>query len=144
MKSKSSRRGFLALLGTAPIAAPVVAKDAAATMGLLSLGRNAASVGATVMGYDGGPPNVTSRESWAARSLRLFWSRRSVKVREVHADALALVLSPNLASLRSISPAAAYAINRTRSRAKINDDYWTEIQEDIAEETKSKIMGGLS
>lgn len=31
MKSKSSRRGFLALLGTAPIAAPVVAKDAAAT-----------------------------------------------------------------------------------------------------------------
>lgn len=138
IKSKSSRRGFLALLGTAPIAAPVVAKEAAVAAGLTSLGPSAAMGGMIAASGSYGAP--MPQVEWLKESISLFGSDQKKRERKDRADGHARILHPNIASLRSVSPSAAYAINKEHLLAEIERRDWQYLQDEMARWAKSGIL----
>lgn len=137
----STRRNFMAMIGISPIAGPVVAKEAAVAMGLsgpiggaLANGGYAISPGAPV-GLAGGG------RSWAQRALDYMNS--DVGAREIDADArhAARVLDPDLAAMRSVSPAYAYRRQRERCEIEIRERRTASIMRQIADEAKQDLLG---
>jgi hypothetical protein len=107
-----SRRGVLRLIGMAPIAAQTAAKEAAASMGLISRGSATAVGFDTMASADRGRPTID--KGWAAARLReiLGGEERERVAREMGPIS---ILDPDLASHRSLSPSVAYAIQRERN-----------------------------
>lgn len=135
-----ARRRFLSFLVAAPAAVPVIAKEAAAKLGLE--GALGGMIGPhTLPGY-GVPASLSTgaSEHWAKRALREFWSPAKQRERAETIDGAARRLDPDLASMRSLSPAAAYQLQRTRCKARVEqksldhyNDHW---QEHLAEQAQ--------
>lgn len=118
-----ARRSFLKLIGAAPIAGPVVAKEAAAKMGMSSLlgGAGAAMGGSGEALLRGGlNKQEGSWLDWAQAELRNVFSERNVAEmrRRVIRNGEARLLDADLASMRSASPAAAYQLQIERCVAR--------------------------
>lgn len=116
MLAPANRRGFLKLLGAAPIAAPVVAKDAAQKIGLEG------ALGGNIGPHFDGPMGVPDGDhrSWIKKALSRFWSPAQKRQRAESAEWMARRLDPDLASMRSLSPAAAYRIQYERCCGRID------------------------
>jgi hypothetical protein len=105
------RRGFLRLLAAAPVAAPVVAREAAQKAGVTSLGLGAelASQGISGPSPYGGEKEWVS--SWCREVLSKGWAderRKAILSSSVGR------LDPDLASSRSLSLSAAMRMQRER------------------------------
>lgn len=136
-----ARRRFLSLLGAAPAAIPVIAKEAAAKLGLEG------ALGG-MLGPHTLPPclpsvdscGIGTSEHWAKQAMRKFWSPTKKRERAETIDGSARRLDPDLASMRSISPAAAYQLQRARCKSRIEQQNWNyysdHLQEHLAEQAE--------
>lgn len=118
-----ARRAFLKLLPASIMAGPVVAQEAAAKMGLRSV-IGGASAGKLV-GYAGSPypqdcntGTPISEIDWLKERLKSYADpeylariRRDMRMNVTRLD-------PDIASMRGISPSAAYSIQLDREVAK--------------------------
>lgn len=118
------RRSFLRALAAAPVAAPVIAREATQKAGIPALGCGPS----TWVGAMGGAPVPTDQGGYAASRLReLFdpaWERQQ---RESAARNGVSRLDPDLASARSFSLSAAIRMQRERDverEIKNSRDYW--------------------
>ena len=112
------RRGFLKFLSVSPVAAPVAAKEAAYAMGLNGsiggLGEHGmAPVGGQI--YDG----PVSSKSWIIDQVKSLFSEEERENRRLAALDYGRRLDPDLASMRSVSPAFAYRAQVARSERRI-------------------------
>lgn len=132
----STRRKFLAIMGAAPVAVPIAAKEASAKMGLL------APIGAPP---EGGPLSsglggcsVSGDDTGTYLANMLGGIDRGEEDKEFHRDAKygARVLDPDLASLRSISPSFAYVTQRQRTFNEYKRMRRERILQDIAMHAK--------
>lgn len=117
----SNRRGFLGLIGSVVAAPQTAAKTAAQAMGLSApTGLLAAQIvkeGATP-GMSSGP------HEWAVEQIGLFWTDRHKRNRKAEVAMRSKLLDPDLASMRSISPSAAYSIQMSRTQKRVDDERW--------------------
>lgn len=120
---KANRRSFLALLGGVAASPTASAKAAAQAMGLSgALGGAAAAINEPrVIGHAGGPYSSQSTLDHISQLMNEMMSERGKMERRLNAAEVARRLDPDLASMRSMSPSAAYAIQRKRSEAAILD-----------------------
>jgi hypothetical protein len=103
-----ARRSFLKLIGVAPVAGPVAAKEAAAKMGLQGV------IGGALM--RGGPgeacapqPWTQAQEvSWLKENLATWQSDEQREERRYYERDYARQLDGDIAALRSVSPSYAY------------------------------------
>lgn len=112
MSKTLARRGFLRLAALAPVAA----REAAAKMGLspaTSLSGGIGLPGASLSGESAGG------DAWIKRALDAFGTARKAREINSRARAEARMLDPDLASMRSVSAAAAYTIQRSRCFRRI-------------------------
>jgi hypothetical protein len=109
------RRGFLRLLGAAPVALPVVAREAATKAGIGAVGVGMS--GAPEASYGG---SITSSEGdWIASvAKRVFSKDWEDEERERLKRWNVTSLDPDLASSRSLSLSAAMNIQRARNIEK--------------------------
>lgn len=116
------RRKFLSLLAVAPAAGPVAAKEAAQKMGLsaVTMAQGGAVDGVPVGGY--GDSSAQSESDWVRDEMKEFWSDDARRQRWQSAKWAAKALDPDLAALRSVSPAWAYNMQRTRVLAAVEDE----------------------
>lgn len=134
----STRRNFLALVGMAPIAAPVAAKEAAAAMGLAGpLGGMAANIGTMCAPS----PGLADDGSWARRALARMLSEEGKREIINDAKAYARNLDADLAAMRSVSPAFAYRLQCDRNEAQITRHRRESLLRDIAEASKRNLLG---
>jgi hypothetical protein len=120
-----NRRGFLKAAAVAPIAAPAVAGDVAAKIGLSSAaqlgGMGAAMRPQVLPGYWGEKANEALSDTpesvaeWVRRRLSSEFSDDTIAYRWREAHSMARMLDPDLAACRSISPVAAYRIQAARN-----------------------------
>lgn len=116
----NSRRAFLRLLGATPVALPVAAKEAAAKMGLASITSAAGALpGDTLPTLHGPVPTASGGDGWLRDALAdLTTPTKQAEFRE-RAALQAGRLDADLAALRSVSPAAAFAIQRERCFVRV-------------------------
>lgn len=119
------RRNFLRILATAPVAAPVAVKEAAAKMGLSSVTAAFASGGN--VGLQTGVP-MGDRE-YTQQRWEYFLSSGGRRDRVRQAQFLARTLDSDIAAMRSISPAGAYALQVERALARIESEERVSIAE---------------
>lgn len=114
---KVARRGFLSLLAAAPMAVPVAVKDAAAKMGL-----SAVTGPGEMMGSIGGNSPVGNgydEAGYITQSIKEFWSPQVAADRAEQARSRASRLDPDLAAMRSVSPAWAHRVQTARCLREI-------------------------
>lgn len=100
----SSRRGFLKLLGVAPVAAPAAATNAAASMGLVeAVGGTSVVIGQG--GVGGYVPTPMDNEGWVKRAWAAVASGEKKQDETKTAKESTLILDSDVAALRSVSPA---------------------------------------
>lgn len=118
-----ARRKFLSLLAMAPVAAPVVAKEAATRMGLSSM---AAAAFTGDQFYPGGVGSAmtqpTSNGDWIKQQIDQFVSPEARSGRLMQARQMAGRLDPDLAAMKSVSPSWAYAAQCDRAIARIEQN----------------------
>jgi hypothetical protein len=112
----SNRRGFLKLLGMAPVAGPVAAKEAAASMGLEGAIGGISMVG----GMAPASPSGLGPADWIQEQIREHLSGEANEGYQRMAEERARRLDADLASFRSVSPAWAY-------RKQIDREYQREV-----------------
>jgi hypothetical protein len=120
----SNRRGFLKLLGMAPVAGPVAAKEAAASMGLEGVIAGASMVGGAIP--SGSPISTGDNLDWLKDRIREHVSGEIDADYKANARHDARRLDPDLAALRSVSPAWAYTqqVERAYQRNKQIQETW--------------------
>jgi len=140
-----NRRNILRLLTAAPVAGPSVAKEAARRMGLYTAAFFAGvpqQAEQTAVAHDlGGSVVPMEREGGAylkylQRELTDFYSEEAQLQRTYEAKYRARGLDPDLAALRSVSPAWAYQTQYARMVTRVHDDRYGSIQRRIITETK--------
>ena len=123
----SNRRSVLRLIGMAPIAAPVVAKEAAASMGLMSGSGGAvmAAIGQYANVPIGYPIQPMQDE---ASSIKDALLRLDEDIEENRRGITAVYLDADIAALRSMSPSVARAIqvDRVVARERRQRKSWLE------------------
>ena len=108
------RRGFLRLIAAAPVAAPVIAREAATKAGIGVIGSAQA-----VAGTYGEPICGPSNQGWAmSYAKRVFSSKWLSEERDRFRFRQVGVLDPDLASSRSLSLSAAVVMQRERDFAR--------------------------
>jgi hypothetical protein len=128
---KADRRTFLRLIG----AAPVAVQEVASKMGLSSA-TDALQASGWVGGNNVGVPAHIGHSDWASEALRSFstpFKQREFKERAAQS---ARILDPDLASLRSVSPSAAYSLQRDRCLDRVIDSERTWLEHQIEQRTK--------
>lgn len=131
-----TRRRFLG----AAVAAPVAAKEAAQKMGLESLASMPPGAGANAgidSAFINAPPGLANDVDWAKRGLATLDSPREVAHRALMAKHQARILDADLAAMRSISPSAAYTLQRQRVEHWLRESRRSDFIEAIAESGKS-------
>ncbi len=114
-KIDKARRGFLKLMPAAPLAATVAAKEAAASMGLSGpLNGAALGLGPNTIGMAGCGNSVPDDGPWILNAMKNFMSPETIEQHRMSAKAQARVLDADIAAMRSISPAQAYAMQVER------------------------------
>lgn len=105
------RRGFLRLIAAAPVAAPVIAREAAQKAGVspLAAGMSEATYGVV-------PPSPSGGGDWIKDTCKRVFSQEWEETRrEQMMTYLPNRLDPDLASSRSLSLSAALLIQRDRN-----------------------------
>lgn len=102
-----NRRGLLRLLGAAPVALPVVAREAAAKAGIGTLGLAAPA-------YPSQPCGSAEDESWVGDWVKRVFSKEFEKEAQRNVGSVG-TLDPDLASSRSFSISTAVRIQRERN-----------------------------
>lgn len=127
--SGMARRNFLKFLGAAPIAAPVVAQEAAAKMGLRSaLGAAGGLGGSRPVGYAGECPVPDGGSHLDYLKTRLTRLLDPSYAEDMRRDIRGSVttLDADLASMRGISPSAALSIQIDRIvKRNIDQETWS-------------------
>lgn len=104
-----ARRGFLRLIAAAPVAAPVMAREAASRAGVAALGS----------GYpmcDPAVPSQNSEGDWVTSVAKKVFSKAwEDEQRERVGKWSVSILDPDLASSRSLSLSAAMRLQRERN-----------------------------
>ena len=135
----ATRRKFLALVGMTPIAAPVAAKQAAVAMGLSGpIGGAGDRVGGPMLSGHG--PIPVGPNDWAINALKRLASEDGQREIMQDAKAYARTLDPDLAALRSVSPAFAFRRQRDRNEVEIMNHRRASYLRDIAENAKMGIF----
>lgn len=119
----------------APAALPVIAKEAAGKIGLQGVLGGASSFLPPMSG--GG--DISAGESWPQMMLRRFWRPSQQRERRTHAREHARRLDPDLAAMRSISPAAAYRIQVGRCLERSEREWQEGFKEQVAEEAADRM-----
>ena len=121
------RRSFFGLVASLP----VVLKDASTKMGLEGvIAGSTRSFGASRL-----PTPPADDGSWIRRTLSRFWSASAVRERRQQAEWEARHLDSDLASMRSLSPAAAYRLQCDRQFRRIEVRSRMHLQEMLEEQT---------
>lgn len=108
------RRGFLRLLAAAPVAAPVVAREAAQKAGVGSIGLGVGEEFPPSAGQNWGVP--TDENDWVRSRMKQVLSKAwEDEERESMRDWHPSRLDPDLAASRSLSLSAALRIQRDRN-----------------------------
>jgi hypothetical protein len=123
------RRSFLRLIGAAPIAAPVIAQEAAGKMGLQAIGT--AYAGMELSGTADYNPvkeavSPVNEGEWVRSEIAQFFSEPQRRNRRESIGSNITRLDPDLASMRSVSPSFAYSrqVDRTMARAERRETSW--------------------
>ena len=126
----TSRRRFFGVLAAAPAAVPVVLKEAASKLGLEG------ALGGSIAGGASGTPAMPQPAggNWVKKAIKNFWSKSSKRERAQTVEWQSRRLDPDLASLRSISPAAAYQIQRGRYQVRVEEQSWEYLQDTLHEQ----------
>mgnify|MGYP001096809871 CR=1 FL=1 len=137
-----ARRAFLRFAAAAPVALPVAAKEAAAGMGLQG------ALGGAMLGKmpvpDGmpcspAPGDVYDHATWLRQQIAELLSDEGLKSARINAREEARRLDPDLAALRSVSPAFAYQAQVDRSAARHIERQRDWMTRDLAKHLKGKI-----
>ena len=118
---KLSRRNFFGVAAGGAVSAPVIAKEATAKMGIEKLGY-ASHYGSSVVANDGEYGTI----EWARKRFEKITERGNIRYRRANIRANQSSMDPDLASMRSVSPSAAYniqverAITRSMEREKMD------------------------
>ena len=130
----TNRRSFLGLLAAAPAAIPVIAKDAAAKMRLTSI------TGPGENHYMGEAPSEAygwgSDASWIKDAIKKMFSEDAIQERMDHARHNARILDGDIASMRSLSPSAAYEIQVKRCYDRLTKKEKGNLEQMLRGETK--------
>jgi hypothetical protein len=137
----STRRSVLRLIGLAPIAGPVAAKEAAASMGLSALTSVGSGLSAGMASVNYGSP-VGGENSWVNRAIATFNSPAKQRELDARAKDYARILDPDIAAMRSLSPAAAYHLQRARARERVAITEMQWLKDQLEQEAMSRL--GLS
>jgi hypothetical protein len=129
------RRGFLAAIGFAPIAAPVMAKEAAAKMGM-GIRLNDGPIGIPTIS---GGSFDQDQTSWLKKHLMRFDTEAGRRELDEQVRYVARTLDPDLASMRSVSPAFAYAQQRHRCMKRLDAERRWNVTNQIAEAAQRSI-----
>ena len=107
----SSRRGFLRLLAAAPVAAPVIAREAAAKAGVTAMGYGMPGASSPY-----GEAICGSSESWVADWAKNVFSQawKDDRWEEISRNPVG-ALDSDLASSRSLSLSAAVRLQKQRN-----------------------------
>lgn len=109
-----ARRSFLRLLAAAPVAAPVVARDAAAKAGIGAVGLGIDNYGPPVSGQCY-PAEPASEREWIAGNIKRVLSKAwEQEQRDSMRHWYPSRLDPDLAASRSLSLSAALRLQRER------------------------------
>lgn len=109
-----ARRGFLRLMAAAPVAAPVVAREAAQKAGVTALGYGM-PMGGGQPGQSVGGGNDWIRD-WAKDVFSAAW--KEARWQEIRSNPVG-ALDPDLASSKSLSLSSAVRIQRERNFARM-------------------------
>ena len=112
-----ARRGFLRLLAATPVAAPLVAREAAQKAGISTF-----AAGMPDVPYGGSAPPSSGEGDWIKDTCKRVFSREWEETRREQMMAyLPNRLDPDLASSRSLSLSAALLIQRARNIERNNE-----------------------
>jgi hypothetical protein len=135
-KIDKARRGFLKLMPAAPLAATVAAKEAAASMGLSGPLNAMSYLGNVGMaGYGSGPPTM-SNTPWFVDAYKNFMSPDTIEQHRASAKGQARLLDADIAAMRSISPAQAYAMQVDRCFERLRKQEKSFIDKEMERWTK--------
>ena len=127
----STRRGFLRLIGVSPVALPVAAKQAAVAMGLGGPVGSAVGILGGQLGYENAQQcnKPYPDGGWIRQKIQALHSPQKLAEFREQARHVAR-LDPDIAALRSISPATAYQmqVEREVQRMIRNEKGWLERQ----------------
>ena len=143
----ASRRKILSLFAAAPAALPVAVKEIAAKAGIGSVTDLAPVHAASAMAPDyavgAGPDGMgwDGNIRWLKHRLSAVNTEHQRYHRRRRAEELAHRLNPNLASLRSVSPAAAYRIEVERRMKDLEEDDRKSANLELLEALRQKAMG---
>ena len=107
---KLSRRNFFGVAAGGAVSAPVIAKEATAKMGMDSLGYDSV-IGGSVAPSDGGYGTI----EWARKRFEEITEKGNIESRRAEVRSYQSRMGPDLASMRSVSPSAAYNIQVERA-----------------------------
>lgn len=130
MSDTQSRRGVLRLIGMAPIAAQVAAKEQA--LAKINLGRHGL-LQPGLAGYASGNANVPGSDHLHKQLKKLLSPGQRDKMRRQMSGPISL--DPDLASSRSMSISAAVSIQRERNIDRMIEQELGWLQERIGEMT---------
>lgn len=140
MTFHATRRRFLNLLGAAPVALPVAAKEAAAKMGLESVTAASQPLMSSLPG-ESTASDLDWQEKYFKSELRELFSSENVRQRKRMARAHSHVLDADLAALRSMSPAVAYIKQQERNIERAIKDTREEMQDRISAIARKRMLG---
>lgn len=118
-----SRRRFMALVGGLVAAPQTAAKAAAQGMGLTTQ----TGLAAVQIAGEVGAPMATGPKKWALKEIANWGTDRAKRHRARNAQLLARILDSDLASMRSISPAAAHRIQIDRVTTRLEAESWSDL-----------------
>jgi hypothetical protein len=137
----ASRRKILALFTAAPAALPVAIKEAAERAGISSIAAAPANEFADFAHAPTPHGAVTQQHlQWLRDRLTQTQGPNARFEREQRARNLAYRLSPNLAALRSVSPAVAYGIEYERQYKRLTHSDKRCLELELAECLTRKII----
>lgn len=140
----ASRRKILSLFTAAPVALPVAIKEAAERAGIGSAAALAPvpSEQPMVSDYTVAPERDWSGQiRWLKHRLGVVDTEHQRYHRRRRAEQDAHRLNPNLASLRSVSPAVAYRIEVDRRLRRLEEEDRQTATLELAEAMRQKAMG---
>lgn len=137
----ASRRKILALFSAAPAALPVAIKEAAEKAGIGSITAHQPAADFGVEAIPGPYVNHDGHIKWLRDRLSRLGSDQHAFDRQRRAEEQAYRLNPNLAALRSVSPAVAYRIEVDRQMKILMERDRIKTNLDIAEALRQKALG---
>lgn len=137
----ASRRKILSLFAAAPASLPVAVKEIAEKAGIASIAARPPATDFGVEAIPGPYGNHDAHIKWLRDRLSRLGSDQHTFDRQRRAEEQAYRLNPNLAALRSVSPAVAYRIEVDRQMKILMERDRIKTNFDIVEALRQKASG---